>query len=127
MRAVAFGSGILALLANQMARPPKGKPLTYRGLRLDDDVWAECQRLGKEHGTINEGLSAALAALRMQEAQGRVMAETTVAMPVYPITAEVTNAHVEGDDLHLTVRESKPKRHVQTWKRGPRQKGDKTR
>jgi hypothetical protein len=27
---------------------------------LDDDVWAECQRLGKEHGTINEGLRARL-------------------------------------------------------------------
>lgn len=39
-----------------MARPPKGKPLTMRTVRLDDDVWAECQRLGKEHGTINEGL-----------------------------------------------------------------------
>jgi len=43
-----------------MARPPKGKPLTFRPLRLDDDVWAECQRLGKEHGTINEGLRTAL-------------------------------------------------------------------
>ena len=39
-----------------MARPPKGKPLTLRPIRLDDDVWAECQRLGKEFGTINEGL-----------------------------------------------------------------------
>lgn len=43
-----------------MARPPKGKPLTFRPLRLDDDVWAECQRLGKKHGTINEGLRAKL-------------------------------------------------------------------
>lgn len=42
-----------------MARPPKGKPLTFRPLRLDDDVWAECQRLGKVHGTINEGLRVA--------------------------------------------------------------------
>lgn len=48
-----------------MARPPKGKPLTYRPVRLDDDVWAECQRLRGAHGTINEVLSAALAALRM--------------------------------------------------------------
>lgn len=39
-----------------MARPRKGKALTLRPIRLDDDVWAECQRLGKEHGTINEGL-----------------------------------------------------------------------
>lgn len=39
-----------------MARPPKGKKLTLRPIRLDNDVWAECQRLGKEHGTINEGL-----------------------------------------------------------------------
>lgn len=43
-----------------MARPPKGKPLTLRPIRLDDDVWAECQRLGKEHGTINEGLRVRL-------------------------------------------------------------------
>lgn len=43
-----------------MARPPKGKPLTLRPIRLDDDVWAECQRLGKEHGTINEGLRSKL-------------------------------------------------------------------
>lgn len=43
-----------------MARPPKGKPLTLRTVRLDDDVWAECQRLGKEHGTINEGLRSVL-------------------------------------------------------------------
>lgn len=43
-----------------MARPPKGKPLTLRPIRLDDDVWAECQRLGKEHGTINEGLRTCL-------------------------------------------------------------------
>lgn len=43
-----------------MARPPKGKPLTMRVIRLDDDVWAECQRLGKEHGTINEGLRTML-------------------------------------------------------------------
>ena len=27
-----------------------------RTMRLDDDVWAECQKLGKAHGTINEGL-----------------------------------------------------------------------
>lgn len=59
-----------------MARPPKGKPLTLRPIRLDDDVWAECQRLGKEHGTINEGMATAQAALRMQEAQGRMMAES---------------------------------------------------
>lgn len=38
-----------------MARPPKGKPLTFRPVRFDDNVWAEFQRLGKLHGTINEG------------------------------------------------------------------------
>lgn len=38
-----------------MARPPKGKPLTFRPVRFDDEVWAEFQRLGKLHGTINEG------------------------------------------------------------------------
>lgn len=80
-----------------MARPPKGKPLTLRPIRLDDDVWAECQRLGKEHGTINEGLSAAQAALQMQEAQGRVVPETVKA------------------------------RMPQSGKRRPRQKEDKTR
>lgn len=65
-----------------MARPPKGKPLTFRPIRLDDDVWAECQRLGKEHGTINEGMAAAHAALRMQEAQGRVTATPQSQRPV---------------------------------------------
>lgn len=39
-----------------MARKAKGKPLTLRPIRLDDDVWAECKKLGKQHGTINEGL-----------------------------------------------------------------------
>lgn len=81
-----------------MARPPKGKPLTLRPIRLDDDVWAECQRLGKEHGTINEGLAAALAALQMQKAQGRVIA---------------------------TI--SEPQKASGSFKRGPRQKGDRTR
>jgi hypothetical protein len=59
-----------------MARKAKGKPLTLRPIRLDDDVWAECQRLGKEHGTINEGLSAALEALRTLEEQEREYAAT---------------------------------------------------
>lgn len=58
-----------------MARPPKGKPLTLRPIRLDDDVWAECQRLGKEHGTINEGISAGQAALRIWKAQATKLAE----------------------------------------------------
>lgn len=53
-----------------MARPPKGKPLTFRPLRLDDDVWAECQRLGKEHGTINEGLRVAFGWLSPLANQG---------------------------------------------------------
>lgn len=47
-----------------MARKPKGKALTLRPIRLDDDVWAECQRLGKEHGTINEGLRAGFFPIR---------------------------------------------------------------
>lgn len=89
-----------------MARPPKGKPLTLRPIRLDDDVWAECQRLGKEHGTINEGLSVALAALRMQETQGCVMAETGD-----PWKAVAVNSSAA----------SRP------YKRGPRLKGDKSR
>lgn len=42
-----------------MARPSKGKPLTFCPLRLDAEVRAECQRLGKLHGTINEGLRVA--------------------------------------------------------------------
>lgn len=53
-----------------MARPPKGKPLTLRPIRLDDDVWAECQRLGKEHGTINEGIAAAFARAKAHIADG---------------------------------------------------------
>lgn len=43
-----------------MPRKATGKPLTFRPIRLDDDVWAECQRLGRVHGTINEGLRAKL-------------------------------------------------------------------
>lgn len=43
-------------------------------MQLDDDVWAECQRLGKEHGTINEGMAAAHAALRTQEMQEHLIA-----------------------------------------------------
>jgi hypothetical protein len=52
-----------------MGRKPKGKVLTLRPIRLDDDVWAECQRLGKEHGTINEGLRERLFYITDQELQ----------------------------------------------------------
>lgn len=83
-----------------MARPPKGKPLKFRPIRLDDEVWAECQRLGKEHGTINEGLRARL---------------------FEQLTMPPTNEPI----LEVVSREVR--RYVQSRKRGPRAKGDKTR
>jgi hypothetical protein len=88
-----------------MARPPKGKPLTFRPLRLDDDVWAECQRLGKEHGTINEGL-------RAQLRLGRELKPPTW-IPVDP---------AQLDPLEMATGEKAP-----PPKRGPRPKGDKNR
>lgn len=84
-----------------MARPPKGKPLTLRPIRLDDDVWAECQRLGKEHGTINEGLRAKLIAAL--------------------VTAGDRSVMFDPADQRAVVQKAG------NWKRGPRQKGDKTR
>lgn len=86
-----------------MARPPKGKPLTYRGLRLDDDVWAECQKLRAAYGTINEILVAALAALRMQ-------------------------SRGNGPKPHVPDRPGTHQRLVKPpLRRGPREKGDKQR
>lgn len=40
-----------------MARPPKGKALTLRPVRLDDDVWAECKLLGHndENSSVGDG------------------------------------------------------------------------
>lgn len=66
-------------------------------MQLDDDVWAECQRLGKVHGTINEGLRA-----KLFEAHN----------PEVPL-------------LEIVSREVR--RHIETRKRGPRTKGDKQR
>lgn len=43
-----------------MARKAKGKPLTLRPVRLDDDVWAEILKLKAGHETINEGLRSVL-------------------------------------------------------------------
>lgn len=95
-----------------MARPPKGKPLTMRTVRLDDDVWAECQRLGKQYGTINEGMAVAHAALKILEADGW-----------QPMSTQA------GDLLIATVKPLPPssRASTRTRKRGPRPKGDRTR
>lgn len=96
-----------------MARPRKGKPLSLRPIRLDDDVWAECQRLGKEHGTINEGLSAALAALRVREAQRRIMAETgdpwkALALPQPVVDGMLNQGHGNQDPKVPMWKQIKP-------------------
>lgn len=94
-----------------MGRTPKGKPLTLRPIRLDEDVWAECQRLGKEFGTINEGLRAKL--LGEQETFLEKATRTVNHPPEI-----IEPAPVYTPPVRLPV----PK-----WKRGPRQKGDKSR
>jgi hypothetical protein len=94
-----------------MARPPKGKPLTMRTVRLDDDVWAECQRLGKEHGTINEGLRARLIGM-----------PTAVNTPETP--EQIFQQAKDMVKAHVAKQVAQPS---QTWKRGPRPKGDKSR
>lgn len=98
-----------------MARPPKGKPLTLRPIRLDDDVWAECQGLGKEYGTINEGMAAAHAALRMQRAQGRMI---PLSQPQPLVTLDAVAPELAS---------GRGKVSTETWKRGPRPKGDRNR
>lgn len=108
--------GILCL----MARPPKGKPLTLRPIRLDDDVWAECQRLGKENGTINEGLRKKILPFGGDD---------------IPITREeVPDRALEANEKAksrgwrgLDDKTAKAFESARSWKRGPRQKGDKTR
>lgn len=91
-----------------MARPPKGKPLTLRPIRLDDDVWAECQRLGKEHGTINEGLRAQI----LKPPPVRINISELSGVPNYdPRTGKL----LSGKPFKFPP------------KRGPRPKGDKNR
>lgn len=86
-----------------MARPPKGKPLTLRPIRLDDDVWAECQRLRSAHGTINEGLRERLFS----------SPEVEYSPPI--------------PEVPKVARLKMPKPQAQSWKRGPRPKGDRKR
>lgn len=100
---------------SKTARPPKGKSLTYRGIRLDDDVWAECQELRKTYGTINEVLAAGLAALRM------------LPPPVADGMVNQGRGNQNPDEPLLEVVSREVRRQVQSWKRGPRPKGDKTR
>lgn len=98
-----------------MARPPKGKPLTMRTMRLDDDVWAECQRLGKVHGTINEGL-------RM-----RLFERSAIPLPVLDGLVNQGRGNQNPDEPLAKVVTVTKELKRQTWKRGPRPKGDKTR
>lgn len=57
MIAKSYTSVTCVTLSNM--RTPKGLRLTYRPLRLDDEVWAELQKM-KANGTINEGLREVL-------------------------------------------------------------------
>lgn len=99
-------------------RPATGKPLTVRLIRLDDDVWAECQRLGKEHGTINEGLRAQL----LKPPPVRINISELSGVPTYCPACGRKDGH------SLACSQSKePVETGRTWKRGPRQKGDKSR
>lgn len=67
-----------------MPRKATGKPLTLRPIRLDDDVWAECLRLGKLKGTINEGLRSLMlidAELITPEIEQKIKANVTPRKP----------------------------------------------
>lgn len=50
-------------------RRPAGKVLALRPMRLDDDVWQALQAMKGQYKTINEGLIAAFAAHRAEEAE----------------------------------------------------------
>lgn len=49
-----------SVILNRMARKRAGKPLTFRPIRVDDDVWQALQVLKDEYRTINEGLRVKL-------------------------------------------------------------------
>lgn len=49
-----------SVILNHMARKRAGKPLTFRPIRVDDDVWQALQVLKDEYRTINEGLRVKL-------------------------------------------------------------------
>lgn len=112
-----------------MARPPKGKPLTFRPLRLDDDVWAECQRLGKEHGTINEGLRSQL--LPESVPEFRTTKEAMEYAHRNKIPTVIPARTLDADKYNQQQQEVRRARRLlmqrRSVKRGPRQKGDKTR
>lgn len=96
-----------------MARKAKGKKLTLRPVRLDDDVWAECRRLGKGT-TINEGLRSVLlndGKLITSEIERRIAAQ-----------AQPRQVAAEGQGYKLGAA-----RPIVEWRRGPRPKGDKSR
>jgi hypothetical protein len=88
-----------------------------RPIRLDDDVWAECQSRGKKHGTINEGIAAAFEAARTLEEQEREYAAT--GDPWKAVSIPQSAAKYAEKPL--------PRKSSQTWKRGPRPKEDKSR
>lgn len=87
--------------------------------------------------TASQGVvvDMAVAALKTQEAQGRVMAETGdpwKAISVREIATTIPPCSEPCEHLSCEMQrepsESEArKRHVQNWKRGPQQKGDKTR
>lgn len=94
-----------------------------RTVRLDNDVWAECQRLGKEHGTINEGLRDRL--FRTPDIEYN---------PQIPRVPKVDKLNLQDvKEAHRVMRrkgESQEVRHarkVLMQKRSLRPKGDKTR
>lgn len=82
-----------------MPRKAKGKPLTYRPVRLDNDVWAEFQRLGKIHGTINEGLRVAFGWKSPLANQGAVK----------PVAVEEVAARPNNRTFKSRKRELRPK------------------
>lgn len=80
-------------------------------------------------GSQGAVVDRAVAALKTQDAQARVMAVTgdpwQVAMLVSPVHVEVTDVKLDSNSLHMKTRLREPR--AEGWKRGPRQKGDKTR
>lgn len=103
-----------------MARPPKGKPLTMRTVRLDNDVWAECQRLGKEHGTINEGLRKKILPFAGDDIP-------TTREEVLERALEQNEQAKARGWRGLDAKATKAFKTAEPWKRGPRPKGDKSR
>lgn len=110
---------------------PKRIPVEEKRVPLNCLVLpATLEYLRAAEGSQGHAVDRAVAALRMQEAQGRVMAETGdpwKAVAVNSIADGLVNqgrGNQNPDESFSQVVTKEIKRQAQSWKRGPRPKGD---